>query len=389
MSGLRDWTAVIASNLSFYRRMHRPVCYVGVAALVLTVILALFWGQPWIKEKIQAGRSAAPGASRTVSSSPPSLLDDARLKPRSSLQRAASVFLLDLSQERKVSKEDLVKYLDHFGWDADRVAACYYIVADELFMNRLIELVDSSVTAALVVALEAPPDGQHRLKAAQSLQNLDPHNALGYLLEAYVLLGGGGNETSIASLIESALEKNEFRFYVAEREGPIYEFYRSLSLPPESVLAHSSIYSAPIAHRPGAAVWTLGQQFSQMTSADALMNATTQIHLSQMLRDTLDAEFADAKCNSYWFELTLNNAEHKGLRDLPPDTYYGNEDVTIADRLDEIKTATKDLVATHSAALEALAHGSDLILEEFFTVWEESGYRAAIRFMSSKSDGND
>ncbi len=348
------------------------------AALGL-LLLGLWWWIP-ANDRSSSSDTLGPGRkARKTLSSPPSFLNDS-LTELSPLQRAAAV-LLNPRRQRNVSPNDCIRYLNHFGWNGARLSACYYLTYDELFLHKLIELVDSDPIAALVVALEAEGRDQ-RIAAARSLQRLDPENGLGYLLEARLELAAESDDTIAADVMASALTKNRLSFYTVERSDPLVEVYRFLGLSSEDALAHSALYPQ-ITTKPAMGIGDLAKRIAERSSEGPIEHATTQIHLSELLRSTMSREFANANINSLDFELMMNNAEINALSRVPPKTYYGEGDITVGERIDELKASGKELVDLHSAARIKLAAASDSTLSKFFGVWEASGYREAVDFIAN------
>ncbi len=250
-------------------------------------------------------------------------------------------------------------------------------------MERLAELVDTESSAALMVALHSDALAQ-RLAAARSLQDQQPDNALGYLLEARALLSSGGSYSEAIALIERTLEMGNLDLLLEARSAPIREAYEFVGLSPESVLTHTFQSGAPVAALPSDALREIGKKLAELTPEDPVDHATIQIHLSQLLRSVMEGDAQSSEYNTFQIEAPMHMSEITALRNVPEDTLYGDGEYTVGDRIAELTSQTKTFWQTVSKADSNLREASEVMLSDFFEVWKASGYRAAMEFAANQ-----
>lgn len=319
----------------------------------------------------------------------PSLLADSGPSPaRWSTSKRAVAALLNPRMLRQLTTAECIGYLNQFGWDAERVAAAYYLTYSHtddyaIFMDRLVELADSDVSAALMVALHSD-DLDQRISAARNLQDQQPDNALGYLLEASALLSSAGRYSDAIVLVETTLEMGPLDLLLETRTTPIREAYEFVGLSPESVLTHTLQSGTPVAAFPSYAITELGKGLAELTPEDPVEHATIQIHLSQLLRSVLEGDAQSSQFGTFPIEGRIQMSELTALQNLPEDTLYGDGVYTVGDRIAELASQRKTFAQMVSKVDSRLREASDEVLRDFLEVWKASGSRAAMEFVADQ-----
>lgn len=304
--------------------------------------------------------------------------------PAQSPLRDAIAPLLDPRKVRILSEPEVRAYLDHFGWTGPRVAAAYYLrnfpggeQDQSVFLERLTSLVDSDPVAALMVALQGS-DSTERVRAAQSLQRQQPNNALGHFLEAAALLKSDAPYSDVKALLDTAFEGKIPDLLLKQRYDPIREAYEFHGMSPDTALAQA-VYFSGVAFEPVQSIRYVGDNLAKGSSLEPIDQATRQIAFSRMLEFVFDDEGARSlPYNTFPIEATMHMSELTALRKLPADTFYGEGDYTVGERIADLTLQYKSGLELYSLSETSLRQASDEQLQVFFRVWHRDGFRAAV-----------
>jgi hypothetical protein len=368
---------------------QRVLLLLSIAVVVLVITAGLYS----LSKTPPIAKNPAVHAGQTAAAVRPSLLSSPQTSasPEQSPVRTAIAPLLDPLKVRKLSGSEVRAYLDHFGWTGPRVAAAYYLRAfpggeedQELFMEHLTGLVHSDPAAALVVAVNN--DESRTIRAAQSLQRLQPGNSLGYLLEAAALLKSDATYAEVKDLIDSALDGRTPDLLIEERSDHIREAYEFHGMSPDAALAHT-FYFSHVSFEPASSIRNLASKLAEISPLAPIDQASTQIAFSQMLEFVYEGA-RGLPYNTYPMEATMNMSELTALRKLPHDTYYGAADYTVGQRIADLTAQMKSHLELYSVLETRLRQASDEQLQTFFGVWHTDGFRAAMESVTDEGQGD-